>query len=184
MHLSIFSSEELPAKTIRSRDCASEWLGVAGNSPSHMLRLLQDIGPAGSFGRMSPASCPVTRDETSRAFWATSAASRSACQQGGGKRPASSPVSETLTDSSIACWTLNMCEHADSEGRCPSDGAVCSLSDILETGDVPPQYYLTARACLGILRRAGKRGKDMPQLLRRALEAVAGSALTSKSTED
>jgi hypothetical protein len=31
----------------------------------------------------------------------------------------------------------------------PSDAAVCSLSDILETGDVPQRYFLSAKACQG-----------------------------------
>ena len=49
------------------------------------------------------------------------------------------------------------------------------VSDTLEIGDVPPQFYLSARACAGILRRAEKRGKALPEPLRRALEAVAGA---------
>jgi hypothetical protein len=55
----------------------------------------------------------------------------------------------------------------------PSAAAVCSLSDILENGDVPPRYFLSAKACAGILRRAEKRGKQLPQQLGRALQTVA-----------
>jgi hypothetical protein len=47
------------------------------------------------------------------------------------------------------------------------------LSDILETGEVPERYYLSATACRGILRRAEKRGKELPEALRSALLAVA-----------
>jgi hypothetical protein len=54
-----------------------------------------------------------------------------------------------------------------------NDDGVCSLSDILETGDVPQRYYLTAKACRGILRRAEKRGKSLPPSLAAALLAVA-----------
>jgi hypothetical protein len=57
----------------------------------------------------------------------------------------------------------------------PSDAAVCSLSDTLETGDVPQRFFLSAKACQGILRRAEKRGKKLPPLLRQALESVAQS---------
>jgi hypothetical protein len=46
------------------------------------------------------------------------------------------------------------------------------LSDILETGDVPQRYFLSATACKGILRRAAKRGKELPEPLMRALEAA------------
>lgn len=79
------------------------------------------------------------------------------------------------------CWTLNTSEHACSPALSPS-AAVCSLSDILETGDHLQRYFLTPKACKGILRRAEKRGKELPQLLRRALEAVAGLAPTQSST--
>jgi hypothetical protein len=54
-----------------------------------------------------------------------------------------------------------------------SAAAACSLSDVLGTGDVPQRYFLSATACKGILRRADKRGKDLPMTLRRALQAVA-----------
>jgi len=54
-----------------------------------------------------------------------------------------------------------------------SGDAVCSLSDILETGDLPPRYFLSAKACAGILRRAASRGKDLPPMLHRALSQVA-----------
>jgi hypothetical protein len=55
----------------------------------------------------------------------------------------------------------------------PSAAAVCSLSDILETGDVPPRYFLSAKACRGILRRSERRGKTLPGQLQAALLAVA-----------
>jgi hypothetical protein len=80
--------------------------------------------------------------------------------------------------------TLNTSEAAATRELSLSDGGVCSLSDILETGDVPQRYYLTAKACQGILRRAEKRGKDLPLPLQRALAAVAGLAPTSTATAD
>jgi hypothetical protein len=60
-----------------------------------------------------------------------------------------------------------------SGGEWPSDAAVCSLSDTLETGDVPQRFFLSAKACSGILRRAEKRGKKLPPLLLQALLSVA-----------
>jgi hypothetical protein len=54
-----------------------------------------------------------------------------------------------------------------------SDASVCSLSSILETGPILRRYYLSQKACLGILRRAEARGKTLPEQLRRALQAVA-----------
>jgi hypothetical protein len=80
------------------------------------------------------------------------------------------------------CWTLNTCEHAAFPVPFPSDGDVCSLSDILETGDLPRRFFLTPKACAGILRRAVGRGKTLPPPLQRALQAVAGLGPTSIST--
>ena len=56
----------------------------------------------------------------------------------------------------------------------PNDAAVCSLSQVLETGLIPPQYFLSSTACAGILRRAEMRGKVLPEPLRLALAAAAG----------
>jgi hypothetical protein len=76
------------------------------------------------------------------------------------------------------CWTLNTSEWGD--GPEPSRNAaaesslsLASLSEILETGPLPPRYSLSAKACSGILRRAERRGKELPPMLKKALEAVA-----------
>lgn len=61
-------------------------------------------------------------------------------------------------------------------GECPSAGRESTLWQILEA-NAPVKYYLSARACEGILRRAERRGKALPPMLREALEeAVALSA--------
>jgi hypothetical protein len=72
------------------------------------------------------------------------------------------------------CWTLSSSEWNHTLVPSHSDGGVCSLSDVLEaTHDVPPRFYLSQTACAGILRRAAKRGKVLPDALRVALETVA-----------
>ena len=59
-------------------------------------------------------------------------------------------------------------------GPAPRSGAAgCSLSAILQD-DPPSKYYLTRKACLGILRRASERGKELPEKLKRALQIQAG----------
>jgi len=50
--------------------------------------------------------------------------------------------------------------------------SVCSLAEILEP-HVAPKYYLSPRACRGILRRAMKGGRVLPPQLEAALKAVA-----------
>ena len=62
------------------------------------------------------------------------------------------------------CTTLNT-------GECPSVAAESTLSQILQA-NAPQKYCLSAKACAGILRRAERRGKDLPPMLREALEEV------------
>ena len=64
-------------------------------------------------------------------------------------------------------WMLNI-------GVSPNDEIVSFLSWILQKPeDVPQKYYLSQRACAGILRRAKERGKDLPELLKKALQEQA-----------
>ena len=64
------------------------------------------------------------------------------------------------------CWLRNT-------GPSPRDAIESFLSQILE--DTPlPKYYLSRKACLGILRRAAERGKGLPPQLKDALELQAG----------
>lgn len=68
--------------------------------------------------------------------------------------------------------------------ECPKDAVESSLSAILQDS-VPSKYYLTRKACLGILRRAEEREKNLPEQLELVLKAQAGlaplTALTSKT---
>ena len=58
-------------------------------------------------------------------------------------------------------------------GVAPRKPIRVSLSDILEPNP-DPKYYLTTTACLGILRRAAERGKELPPQLKLALMIQAG----------
>lgn len=53
-------------------------------------------------------------------------------------------------------------------GECPSVAVESRLSWILED-NVPERYYLSARACQGVLTRASRRGKALPEILHSAL---------------
>jgi hypothetical protein len=70
------------------------------------------------------------------------------------------------------CTTLNT-------GECPRVAKESTLSQILQAS-APEKYYLSARACAGILRRAEKRGKELPKMLREALEEVVQLSTSSK----
>lgn len=54
-------------------------------------------------------------------------------------------------------------------GEYPSVENESTLSEILED-NVPEKYYLSPKACLGILRRAKNKGRKLPDNLRIALE--------------
>jgi hypothetical protein len=69
--------------------------------------------------------------------------------------------------------TLNSVEHMSILEPSRKDEGVCSLSDVLETGEVQPQFFLTPKACAGILRRAEARGKKLPDQLHTALKQRA-----------
>ena len=64
------------------------------------------------------------------------------------------------------CLTLNLSEK-------PRKVIHTKLSQILERNP-DPKYNLSAKACLGILNRAAKRGKKLPEALEKALRAQAG----------
>lgn len=72
-----------------------------------------------------------------------------------------------------ACWIASSSEF-------PSAAAESSLSDILERR-AHQKYYLSQKACQGILRRAARRMKKLPERLAEALERGAGgTTLTGK----
>lgn len=148
-----FLSEAPLANPSRSLDLEQAWLTRVATSCSGLVRLLTDFAPAGSFGKMSPESCHQTADGI--------LAPSSGCWQSSGM---GSPT-EFLT--------LSTSEWTALPEQFPSDDGVCSLSDILETGGVPQRYFLSAKACRGILRRAEKRGKDLPRQLLQALQQAA-----------
>ena len=71
---------------------------------------------------------------------------------------------------------------ARNTGECPNAVVVSRLSQILE--ETPhPKYNLTAKACQGILRRAERRGKDLPKLLKEGLIRQAQGASPQERTE-
>ena len=82
-----------------------------------------------------------------------------------------------MADGQMQDWQncLSVKSHGASSmlniGECPNVATESSLLQILQpVTDVPEKYYLSAKACLGILRRARERGKELPEELRIALE--------------
>lgn len=65
------------------------------------------------------------------------------------------------------------CSFSILAGFSPNIESESTLSDILETGPIPGRYYLSPKACLGILNRSLRREKELPPQLREALLSVA-----------
>jgi hypothetical protein len=83
------------------------------------------------------------------------------------------PSSGRWPTSGFGIWPTAFWTRGSSEW--PSGGGVSSsLPDVLEES-VPQRYSLSPRAAQGILRRAQKRGRELPPALRVALESLAAS---------
>lgn len=166
--LTFFAAEHLVNRS-PLRDCAREWMTHAETSRSPILPSLDAIAPAGWFGRMSPASfhpsaTPRPIHVRRRIQWIWSATDKKwqqkkiTIQEKHTLSNVSSPVFQNSgMGGPTECLTLSSVEQFTSPKLYRSAATVSSLSDILETGDVPQRYYLTAKACRGILRRAEKR---------------------------
>jgi hypothetical protein len=174
MDLSTWLSVAPPARTSASPASELAWTERVVTSPCNLVDLLADRAPGGWSGRTSPASSRLMQVEISEPSSPVSPDTPSEPSLppllAAGEILASLPLpGPTVTASRGECLTLSTSEF-------PNGGAASSLSDILETGDVPQRYFLSATACRGILRRAEKRGKELPAQLQLALSTVAGIA--------
>lgn len=148
---STFLSEAAPASPSASPDSERDWMTRVATWPSSTYAFSTTFGHAGAFSRTSLDFCRRTED--------------------GRSEPFSGRWKNSGTGGPTGSWTRSTRE-------CHNDAVVSSLSAILETGGVPRRFYLTPKACAGILRRADKRGKALPPQLKEALEAAAGGAAT------
>ena len=198
---STFLLEEHPAKVSQSPDCERDWATRVATWPSSFLALLTATAPHGSFGKMSPECIPL--GQMKRTVVRPRQQERlEQLLDDWQSRPDLTPLQQrslellrkrtrpaTLTASSPA-WqnSATGSPHAFLTLSTPvwrSGASVCSLSDILEdSGSVPQRFFLTPKACAGILRRAGRRGKELPTALRQALEQVAGDSAGPETPED
>lgn len=126
------SWEGHPAKGSASLETEVAFRMNAADWPCTLSGYFQGVTPGGSYGKTSPELFRLAEDGTS------------------------GHSSGRWTNAGITshgeCLMLDFSE-------CPSDGVESSLSDILETGAIPQRYFLSAKACEGILRRDGVRGK-------------------------
>ena len=120
------------------------------------------------FGKTSPEHSAATKERTSVSSsksLSKSSSRRPLCLRFLRKDgPTQTVTSETDGALLTEFLTLNT-------GEFPSVAVESTLSSILEV-NVPEKYYLSARACEGILRRAERRGKALPEMLKAALEQM------------
>lgn len=119
-------------------------------------------------GKTCPEHSAATKDKTSRQFSKRSSASQN-------RKP---PILKCLKKAGTPGEAITMKWEDDgawlgecmtrNTGESPNAAVVSRLSQILE--EIPQEKYsLSAKACQGILRRAERRGKDLPEMLKTAL---------------
>ena len=125
----------------------------------------------GSVGRMSLGPTRLTKEKTynlssKRSSASSSRRPRCLCLK---RHDGPTPTFTWETDGALRTELL-----MHNIGEFPSEDAASTLSQILQA-EVPEKYYLSQKACLGILRRASARGKELPAVLKAALERQASA---------
>jgi len=76
-------------------------------------------------------------------------------------------------------WEMDIASHGKYTmrviGAYPNEERESTLSQVLQM-NAPEKYSLSPKACAGIIRRAEKRGKELPDMLKEALMEVIGQA--------
>ena len=150
-------SVDSPVKTSALQESVEDLLA---NAQAYSLKWLDSLTkpkPSGSSSKMYPVYCHQTEEgiwESSSGRWLNSG-----------------------MGSHTGFLTLNTLEY-------PNAVEESSLSDVLEmTGEHLQKYSLSAKAAQGILRRANKRGKVLPDQLQKALERIATQVLQDTEKE-
>ena len=123
----------------------------------------------GSAGRTSRAPSPQTKAGTSRQSSKRLSVLKS-------RPPKCLRLVKKAGPGQTTMWVSDGALHTEylmhNGGVSPNAEQESSLSQILQV-NVPKRYYLSPKACQGILRRASERGKELPETLRKALERQA-----------
>ncbi len=171
MNPSTSSSAERPARISQLR--GDDWDLKAGEarSLSTLHGCALSLESAGLCGKMSPLLFPAAGAGISRGLSPCSADGTSPFRKEAGGNAESSRPPPDASEWHGEYLTLNIPEWNNFRGRSRSAGDVSSLSDILVSGNIPRKYYLTAKCSEGILRRAERRGRELPPALKTALTA-------------
>ena len=172
-----YLSEVHPANPFRLPDSAKDCPTSEGTSPSNSASSHTPPVQDGLFGKTCQESCPRKTTLLDASSLDSLGQILRFCPSvtGAGGPARALPLDQDTVPPGVFS-TLNISEW-------PNAAAVCSLSQVLETTCIQQKYYLSAKACAGILRRAEKRGKKLPAQLEEALKAVVSEPPTSTTAE-
>ena len=176
-----FLSAEPPARRSASLGSARASPTLAATSALNLRSWLSALARGWSFGKTSPASSQAGKDAILPDSYRCSQDGKSQSPTADGSAPESSLRPPDATEWHGECLTLSIPEFPNFRGRSRSEGVVSSLSDILIRGNIPQRFYLTVKCAAGLLRRAAKRGKDLPRVLKDALLALIRSGCAQAS---
>ena len=146
--------EDSRAKTSASQESEQDSVAIEARLPSHSSTLWKDDDLGGWCWRTSQVCSLPTMDEIS-------------------------------SDSSVKWTTSGTMSRGEvlmlNISESPKEEVGSSLSRILNQV-APSRFYLSAKAAAGILRRAAKRGKKLPQAMQEALQAIDGSQISVPSS--
>ena len=119
------------------------------------------------FGKTYPGHSVVTKERISES------SSKNSSKSPNRKPPRCLRLVKTDGHTPTASWETDGALLTEfltlNTGESPNAVVESRLSQILQV-NVPEKYYLSAKACEGILRRAERRGRQLPEMLRIALE--------------
>ena len=135
----MFSLEERHVNRSVSLVSERDWMMTVVTYRLSFQDLLRDYSPSGLFGKMSPECSRQTEEGILVPF------------SGRWQNSGMGFATEFLT--------LSTSEHNDFHEQSHKGEGVSSLSDILETGDLPQQLFLSEKACRGMILRAERKKK-------------------------
>ena len=150
----ISSSAASPARTYQWPVSVRALLEIEAASGLSSIESCPSCGLPFASSRMFPVFYPAIRDATSESS-----------SPGWGN-------SGLLSDGLY--WTASTSESRNA-------AAVCTLSQVLQES-VSSKYFLSAKAATGILRRAERRGKQLPPMLEAALRQASNVPPASEPT--
>lgn len=144
--LTLLSRERLASRSL-NKESNLAWLTLVANLHFNSAKYLSQYVRGGLSGKTSLACCNLIAVETSAA--------------------SSRPWPNSGMGSPTEFWTQDILES-------PNDADVCLLSDIMETGEHPPQSCLTAHSTSRLVERLTKYTGPANLLLRAIRTYLAG----------